>query len=159
MRAKRLLCTGIAVAAMGIAGVAVAVAAGPLKGKTYKGSAASTGVSSTGRHKPFYGSTAIKLTVSGNGKKVSVSFPSTYVIQYCRTNETLYKQETKPAPISANGSFVATVGERFFKAPGEAQYHQIVRGRFSGKTVSGTIHTAVGATPECSGTTTFSAKA
>ncbi len=152
---KRILVTTLTLA-LAISATALA---GPLNGKTYQGSAASTGVTTEGRRKPFLGATTIKLAVASNGKTVKVSFPASYVIEYCRTTEHVYSQKTKPASISGGGSFTAKVGERFEKGPGEPSVTQTVSGRFSGSTVKGTIHTEVaGATP-CSGSTTFSAHA
>lgn len=134
-----------------------ALAAGALHGKTYKGSAASTGVSALGHRKPFAGNTAIALSVASNGKTVKVSFPSNYVILYCNTTEHLHSQSTKPAKISSSGSFTAKVGERFrAPTPGEPAVTQVVTGHFSGGTVRGTIHTEAA---ECGGVTSFTAKA
>ncbi len=137
--------------------VSAAALAGPLKGKTYKGSTVSSGTSEHGRKFLFLGNTAIDLAVASNGKTVKVSFPSSYVILYCRTQSHLYSQKTKPAKISGSGSFKAEVGVRLEKGnAGEPSVKEIVSGRFSGTKVSGTIKTE---DPECGGTTSFTAKA
>jgi hypothetical protein len=135
---------------------AAALAAGPLKGKTYKGAGPSSGVDSEGQRQRLNATSPIVLAVAGSGKTVTVRFTSTSPVLYCQTTKPLSNQSTKPAKISASGSFRATVSERFSAGPGPAAIEQVVSGRFSGGTVKGTIHTEAG---ECGGIAGFSATA
>jgi hypothetical protein len=133
-----------------------ALAAGALKGKTYQGKSASSGVDSEGHTQRFKALAPISLHVAGSGRSVTVSFPSVVPLLYCFTTEQVHVQSTKPAKISASGAFRATVDQRFVAGPGEPAIVQVVSGRFSGGKVTGTIHTEAA---ECSGSTTFSAAA
>jgi hypothetical protein len=134
---------------------AAALAAGPLRGKTYEGQTASTGADSEGHQLRLHpGASPVSLSVSSNGRSVTVRFPSHSPLLYCRTTEQLQVQSTKSATISGGGSFRATVSQRFSAGPGASAITQIITGQFSGRTVRGTIHTAAA---ECSGTTSFSA--
>lgn len=133
-----------------------ALAAAVLKGKTYQGKTASSGVDSEGHQQRFKTVGTISLHVASNGRSVTVSIPSTAPLLYCFTKEQIQVQSTKPAKVSASGSFRATVDQRFVAGPGEPAIVQVVTGRFSGRTVKGTIHTEAA---ECSGSTTFSATA
>ena len=137
--------------------VATSAFAGPLGGKTYVGQTASTGTNSAGRHLRLHPSASpVSLSVAHNGKTVTIHLSSHYALFYCVTTEALYGQSTKPAKISSNGSFRATVGERFTAGAGPPPVTEIVSGKFSGRRVSGTILTEA---PPCGGTTTFSASA
>jgi hypothetical protein len=89
-------------------------------------------------------------------RRAQVSLPSTVPLLYCFTKEQIQVQSTKPAKVSGSGSFRATVDQRFVAGPGEPAIVQVISGRFSGGTVTGTIHTEAA---ECSGSTTFSASA
>jgi hypothetical protein len=135
--------------------LAAVALAGPLKGKTYKGSSSSTGHESE-HHKVRVVSHSISLKVSSNGKKVTVHLSFGRPLFYCSTQEQVHFAETSPATIASNGSFKATIQERFSKSVGPAPITQIVTGRFSGSKVSGTIRTEAA---ECSGSTSFSAHA
>ena len=97
---------------------------------------------------------SISLKVASNGKKVSVKISFGHPLFYCSTQEQTHVAETSPATISSNGSFKATIAERFSKSVGPAPITQVVTGKFSGSKVSGTIRTEAA---ECSGTTSFSA--
>ncbi len=133
--------------------LAVAAFAGPMKGKTYKGSSATTGQESE-HHKVKVASHSISLKVSSNGKKVSVKISFGRPLFYCSTQEQVHVAETSPATISSSGSFKATIQERFKKSVGPAPITQVVSGHFNGNKVSGTIRTEAA---ECSGSTSFSA--
>jgi len=133
--------------------LAAAAFAGPLNGKTYKGSSSSTGQESE-HHKVRVVSHSISLKVSSNGKKVSVHISFGRPLFYCSTQELVHVAETSPAAISSSGSFKATIQERFSKSVGPAPITQVVTGHFSGSKVSGTIRTEAA---ECSGSTSFSA--
>jgi hypothetical protein len=133
-----------------------AFAAGPLKGKAYEGRTASSGVDNEGQRQRLNVTGPITLGVSASGKSVTVRLPSSSAILYCTTGQRLHSQSTKPAAISRSGSFRATIGERFSASSGPPAVVEVVTGQFSGNTVKGTIHTEAG---ECSGSTTFSAKA
>lgn len=140
--------------ALTLAGSAYALAAGPLKGKTYEGGVPSMGVDSEGHHQRTHATGNIVLRVASNGRSVSVRFSS--AILYCNTQEKLYSQATKPASISRSGTFTASIGERFSAGPGLPAIVQVVKGRFSGRSVKGTIDTQV---PQCGGVASFSAAA
>jgi hypothetical protein len=132
-----------------------AFAAGALRGKTYSGKTATSGVNSEGQQARLTAG-GISLKVSSSGRSVTVRFASPYPLLYCRSSEKLHSQSTKAASISGSGRFRATIGERFVSGPGSAPIVQVVTGRFSGRTVKGTIRTQAA---ECSGSTTFSATA
>jgi len=156
MRASRSR-TLAAAAALTLAGAASALAAGPLKGKTYQGGAPVTGISSEGHHRMrLYVGGYITLHVARSGKSVSVRFTSPWPVLYCRTQQKLHVQSTKAASISHAGSFKATIIERFAAGPGSNSITQVVTGRFSGRTVKGAIYTHAA---ECGGTSTYSARA
>ncbi len=133
---------------------ATALAAQALRGKTYSGAAASTGVNSEGQKQPLRVTGPIVLTVAPNGKTVTVRVPSPNPILYCRLEQQLRYQSTKPAKISASGSFRASISQRLAAGTGPAGIVQVVTGRFSGRKVTGTIHTEAG---ECGGVASFSA--
>ncbi len=133
---------------------ATALAGQALRGKTYKGGTASTGVDTEGQRTPVRVTGPIILTVAPNGRTVTVRVPSPSPILYCRLEQQLHSQSTKPAKISASGSFRASVSQRVAAGPGPAGIVQVVTGRFSGRTVKGTIHTEAG---ECGGVASFSA--
>jgi len=143
--------------ALTLAGTAGALAAGPLSGKTYEGAAPSWGVSSEiHRRIPTHATGNIVLRVARSGRSVTVGFSAAAPVLYCRTQGQMHVQSTKPASISASGTFKAAVAERFRAGPGPPSIVQIVTGRFSGRSVRGAIHTHAA---ECSGATNFSATA
>jgi hypothetical protein len=135
-----------------------ALAAGPLKGKTYKGTTPKFGTSLE-HHKTAVPSHTISLKVSSNGKKVSVHLSFGHPILFCQTKSEVHVEETTPAKISGNGSFKATIAERFQKSVGGAPVTQVVTGRFSGHNVTGTIRTEAENEKFCEGTVAFSAHA
>ncbi len=140
-----------------VAGTATALAAGPLKGRTYEGSAPASGVTSEGHHRvALRAGGNISLHVSGNGRSVSVRFTSSKPVLYCITTKALHVQTTRSAPISGSGTFKASITERFAAGPGAPAIVQVVTGRFSGGSVSGSIYTNAA---ECSGTSYYSARA
>jgi hypothetical protein len=153
-RAHRTLAVTLA---MTLAGSAVALAAGPLKGKTYEGSAPATGVSSEGHHKlKLRAGGKITLHVSSKGTSVTVHFTSVHPVLYCNTPKTLKVQNSKAGRISSSGSFKTTINERFEANPGPPSIVQVITGHFSGKNVSGKIQTNAG---DCGGVSSFSAHA
>jgi hypothetical protein len=136
---------------------ATAFASGAVGGKTYVGSAPASGIrKESGRRVPLRAGGNIVLSVARNGRSVTVRFSSSYPLFYCETNKTLKVQTTKSAPISRSGSFTASIAERFEPGPGLPPIVQVVSGRFSGRSVSGTIKTQAA---ECSGSSSFSARA
>jgi hypothetical protein len=144
-------------AALTLALTATALAAGPLKGRTYEGGVPTSGISSEGHHRlTLHAGGTISLRVSGNGSTVTVHFSSASPVLYCNTQKKLQVQKPKPARISSSGSFKASIEERFTAGPGAPSIVQVVSGRFSGGSVSGTIDTNAG---ECGGVSTFSARA
>jgi len=153
-RTRRTLAATLALTLAGSAG---ALASGPLKGKTYEGSVPSTGVKSEGHHLvKLYAGGNIILRVAGSGRSVTVRFSSSAAILYCHTQQLLHSQSTKPASISRSGTFQAAITQKYSAGPGSPASVQVITGRFSGRTVSGTIKTNAA---ECSGTATFSARA
>ncbi len=140
--------------ALTLAGSAGAFAAGPLKGRTYEGGAPSSGVNSEHHRQPTHATGNIVLRVSARGTSVTVRFSSSSPILYCRTQQQLHKQSTKPVSISSGGTFKAAVAERFAAGPGPPSIVQVVTGQFSGRTVRGTIQTHAA---ECGGVASFSA--
>ncbi len=152
-RLNRRLAAALALA---LALPAAALAAGPLRGKTYEGTLPSSGVDSEGHHKQLQPAGKIVLRVARNGRSVSVRFTGPFPILFCVSEVPMQAQVTHAATISASGRFHATVGERFSAGPGEPSVFQAVSGQFSGRKVHGTIHTSPS---ECGGTTSFSATA
>jgi hypothetical protein len=126
-----------------IATSAVALAAGPLKGGTYRGTTA-------------HGREAISLKVSRSGKTVTVSVPEPPGYSSgCGGPAT---QKTKAAGISGGGSFSGSITYEFplIRKP---VAKLIFSGRFSGRTVKGTVRSQFTYSRACSGSTSFSAKA
>src|SRR5690242_19867494 len=76
----------------------LAVAAQPLKSKTYKGETA-------------HAKLPVTLTVSANGKTVKASVP--FAPLYCEGGGGPVKQVTKPATISREGAFKGSIGYVF----------------------------------------------
>jgi hypothetical protein len=155
IRARRALAAGLTIALVSAAG---ALAAGPLRGKTYQGGAPSYGVSSEGHHRVRTHATGnVILRVGSSGRSVTVRFsPSSFPVLYCNTQQRIRVQTGKSASISSSGSFKAAVGERFAAGPGPPGIVQIITGRFSGGFVSGKIATHAA---DCSGVSSFSARA
>jgi hypothetical protein len=142
---------------LSLASTAGALAAGPLKGKTYVGSAPTEGIANYHNHPArLFSGGNIVFRVAHNGRSVTVSFSSSVPLMYCHTSEVLKVQTTKPARISSSGSFKAVIDQRFMAGEGAPGIVQTITGRFSGSKVSGRISTSVG---ECGGFTNFSAKA
>ena len=135
---------------------ATAFASGAVGGKTYVGSVPSSGIRKESGHRvALRAGGNIDLSVARNGRSVTVRFSSSAPVLYCLTLKSLKVQTTKPAKISSSGSFSASIDERFQPGPGLPPIVQVVSGRFSGKSVSGTIKTNAA---ECSGSTSFSAR-
>ena len=149
--------TLILAAALAMIASTVALAAGALKGKTYEGATPSIGIDSYGHHKlHLYAGGKIVLKVSRNGSFVTVHFTTDNPVLYCNTQETLHVQSTKSVRISRSGKFRASIAQRFRAGPGPSAIVQVITGRFSGRTVKGTIHTEAA---ECGGVSSFTAKA
>jgi hypothetical protein len=142
--------------ALTLAGSASALAAGPLKGKTYEGGAPSSGVDSEHHRQRTFATGNIVLRVAARGTSVTVRFASSWPVIYCRPQQSLHRQSTKPASISSSGTFKAAVAERFAAGPGPPSIVQVVTGRFSGRTVRGTIQTHAA---DCGGVASFYATA
>jgi len=151
MRARHTLAVALAIT---LAGSATALAGGPLRGRTYQGASPSSGTDVEGHHKQLQPAGNIILRVSGNGRSVSIRFTGPYPILYCISEQQMHNQSTTPTTISGNGTFRATVHERYTPGAGESSIAQVITGRFSGRTVRGTIHTQAA---ECGGATSFSA--
>jgi hypothetical protein len=149
--ARRTLAVTLALTLVGAAG---ALAAGPLKGKTYEGAAPSSGVDSRGHPQPTHTAGRIVLKVAGNGRSVAVRFSSSLPVFYCASEKALFDQTTGTSRISSGGAFRAKIDQRFTNSEGTPGIVQVVSGRFSGRKVTGTIHTEAGG---CGGTATFTA--
>jgi hypothetical protein len=142
-------------AALSLAASATAYA-GAVGGKTYTGSVPTTGIRKESGHRvALNAGGSIQLKVARNGRTVTVHFSSAYPVLYCFGTKTLKVQTTKPARISSSGSFTASIAERFQPGPGLPGIVQVVTGRFSGGSASGTIKTQAA---QCSGSTSFSAR-
>jgi hypothetical protein len=139
--------------ALTLAIAAGALAAGPLKGKTYKGTTPKIGLSSE-HNKTALVAHTISLKVSSNGKKVTVHLSFGHPLFYCQSKLETHFETTSAAKISSNGSFKATIQERFTNSVGGAPITQQISGKFSGSKVTGTIRTEADV---CSGSVSFSA--
>jgi hypothetical protein len=137
-------------------GGAASALAGPLNGRTYEGGVPSSGVNVEGHRVATTRAGNIVLRVSGDGRRVSVHFTSSVPLLYCRTPQRLKVQSSRPAAIASNGSFKATISQRFLAGTGPPAIVQIVTGHFSGGAVHGAIRTQQ---PECGGIAGFSAAA
>jgi hypothetical protein len=142
---------------LALALVACAAALGaPLKGHTYEANVPSSGVNNEGhRMSPTRSGRHIQR-VSGNGRSVSVRFSSSVPLLYCHIQQRLRVQTSRPAPISSNGAFKATVEQRFTPGPGPPSIVQVITGHFTGRSVHGAIRTK---NPECGGIAGYSATA
>lgn len=152
---KRTRRIGAVALVVAFAGSAAAVAAGPLRGKTYTGGVPSMGVDGQGHHVRTHATGDITLGVSGSGRSVSIHFTGAPVL-YCVTQQQIRVQTTKAASISRSGAFKASVGERFAAGPGPPAIVQVISGQFSGGAVKGSIRTQAA---ECGGVASFSASA
>ena len=132
-----------------------AFAAGPLAGKTYSTTTPSYGYNEQHIRTHLHAG-PLTLKVSGNGKTVTVHFSSDRAVLYCLATETLHLQTTSPAAISSSGSFTARVDEGFHAGDKKPAIVQVIAGKFSGRTVYGTIRTEA---EPCGGTATFTATA
>jgi hypothetical protein len=147
----------VAVPAIALLAAASALAASALPGKTYEGSVPSSG-HSEGHVISTHTSGKIVLKVSRNGRSVTVHFTASRPLLYCHyEGGNIRYQSTKPAPISSSGTFKASVGERSTAGPGPSSITEVVSGRFSGRSVRGTIQTH--AIEFCGGSASFSATA
>ncbi len=141
---SRQIRLALAIACLGVLlSAAAALAAGPVKGAKYTGA--------TVRDKQ-----PITLKVSASGKSVTLGVA--FAPMYCEGGGPGSTQITKPATISSNGSFQGTISYEF------APLHEItakllIKGKFSGHTVSGSARSEFPRAPQCNGSTTFSAKA
>ena len=140
----------LALAALALlAAAAVALAAGPKKGATYKGTLAKN-------REP------IALKVAKNGKSVTASVQ--FAPLYCQGGGAGERQITKPAAIASNGSFSASIVYEFVPTHKKTAKLEI-KGKFSGKSVKGTARSLFGLESlealrnlgRCDGTTTFTA--
>lgn len=154
MRKRTHRATAVAVALT--LGPAAAALAGAMSGRTYEGSVPSSGVNGEGHRVRTHATGRIVLRVASSGSSVSVRFSSSAPVLYCNTQQRIHVQSGRSASISSNGSFKATVNERFAAGPGAAAVVQVVTGRFSGGSVHGAISTQAG---ECGGRAGFSANA
>jgi hypothetical protein len=130
--------------------------AGALHGKTYEGGAPAWGVNSEGHRVRTHAGGNIVLRVAGSGRSMTVRFSSSAPVLYCNTRQRLHVQSSRPASISGGGTFKAAVAQRFTAGPGPPSIVQVISGRFSGRTVRGTIATHAA---ECGGTSSFYASA
>jgi hypothetical protein len=126
-----------------IATGAVALAAGPVRGGTYRGTTA-------------HGRAAITLKVSGNGRSVKVSIPNPPGFSSGCGGPAV--PSTRAAGISGSGSFSGSISYEF------ALIRRIVvrvffSGRFSGRSVSGIVRSQYAFSRACGGSTSFSARA
>jgi hypothetical protein len=126
-----------------IATGAVALAAGPVRGGTYRGTTA-------------HGRDAISLKVSGNGRSVKVSVPNPPGYSVGCGGPTV--ASTRAAGISGGGSFSGSISYEFplFR---RTVVKVFFSGRFSGRSVKGTVRSQFTYSKACSGSTSFSAKA
>ena len=122
---------------------AVALAAGPVRGATYKGATA-------------HGKDAVSLKVSGSGKTVTVSVPTPP--GYSVGCEGPTRQITKAASISGGGAFQASISYEF-QLVRKIVVKLFLSGKFSGHTVKGTARSQYVYSKACGGSTSFSAKA
>jgi hypothetical protein len=118
---------------------ATALAAHPLKGRIYAGVTA-------------HGQASVVLTVSKSGRTLTASVPRAPL--YCQGGGPSPTQVTKPAAISADGSFSGAIV--YFYA-GKLSYKVRFSGRVAKtKLITGTVRSEF-KSRECSGSTTFSA--
>src|SRR5205085_8640337 len=92
--------TVVVTLALTLACAAGALAAGPMKGRTYEGGAPSTGVDHEGHRQRMHTGGSISLRIARSGRSLTVRFSSSSPILYCITNQHLQVQSTKPASIS-----------------------------------------------------------
>lgn len=139
-RSTRLRTAIAALAALSVLAFAVAaLAAQPIKGSTYAGTTAHAKVS-------------VELIVSKNGKTLKASVPAAPL--YCQGGGPPVTQVTKPAKISAKGSFSGNIG---YVYRGKVAYKLHFSGRFvKRKLATGTVRSEYVA-KQCNGSTSFTA--
>jgi hypothetical protein len=126
-----------------IASGAVALAAGPVRGGTYRGNTA-------------HGRDAVTLKVSRNGRSVTVSVPSPP--GYSSGCGGVAVQKTRAAGISGRGTFSGSISYEF-PLTGTIVVKLSFSGKFSGRKVKGSVRSQYVYSKACSGTTSFSATA
>lgn len=124
--------------------VAVALAAGPLAGATYKGEA------TQGKENVY--KISLKVATSAKTVKVTVNPPP----HPCDVGLPVHAIVTKAAAISKGGSFKQSITYKFDPEP-SVPVKLVFAGKFSGKSVAGTMKNETGG--ECDATWKFSAKA
>ena len=136
-----VLASAMAVLAWG----AVALASGPIKGRTYTGALA-------------HGHVKIVLKVSKSGRSVLVTAP--FAPLYCEGGGPGARAITHAVPITANGRFKGTIAYEFVATHAKLS-RLIFSGRFSGRSVTGVGRSELllAVLKHCEGSTTFSAKA
>lgn len=145
-RSSTRLRSVLAIAVAGaLATASMALAAGPIKGRTYTGTLA-------------HGPVRIVLKVAKSGRSVLVSAP--YAPIYCGPGAAGGRGLTHAVAISARGKFSATI--TYELKTGHVKLSTLsITGRFSGPKVTGTGRTEFlpAVLAHCDGSTTFSAKA
>jgi hypothetical protein len=132
---------GALVLVAALALTSAALAAHPTKNRTYAGETA-------------HEKDAVLLTVSKNGKTVTLGVPIAPL--YCQGGGGPTKQVTKPATISSSGAFSGRIA---YQSGGKTAYEVVVSGKFSSSSLAkGTVQSKFLHAPDCSGTTTFTAK-
>ena len=124
--------------------VTAALAAGPLAGATYKGEA------THGKENAY--KISLKVAASGKTVKVTVNPPPIP----CDVGVPVDAIITKAAAISKGGSFTQSITYVFNPEPA-VPVKLVFAGKFSGKSVAGTMKNETGG--ECDATWKFSAKA
>jgi len=135
------VCSAIPIAVLAaLVGASLALAAQPLKGRTYAGLTA-------------HGKLPVVLSVSKTGTQVTMTVPSLPL--YCEGGGGPVQAVTKPATVHANGGFSGTI---IYRSHGKTAYKATFSGRFtSAKLIRGSLRSEFSA-KRCSGTTTFTAK-
>jgi len=126
-----------------LAAPAAATAAGPVRGAKYTGTT-------------VQGKQPIGLKVAASGKSVTVSIETAPA--FCQGGSAGTRQITKPATISAGGSFKGSISYEF-EPEKKITAKLYFSGRFSGRTVKGTARSEFLLAKECDGSTSFTAKA
>lgn len=126
-----------------LASASAAFASKPIKGATYSGTT-------------VHGVAAITLKVAASGRSVLVSVPSAPL--YCEGGGAPERQITKAAAISRRGSFKGKISYEFPLTKKQTAT-LFFSGRFSGRSVHGTVRSVFKLIRGCNGSTSFSARA
>jgi len=102
-----------------------------------------------------HGKRPLTLKVSGDGRSITMNVP--FPPLFCRGGGALERQITRPAAIGANGRFRGSITYEY-KLNHRRNIRLYFSGRFSGRSITGTVRAEYLRAPQCNGSTGYSAR-